>query len=504
MSDAQSSSVGRDQSHSASAGRVVRSLGETTSPTDDDLDLCYMSATEAIDAFKARTLSPVELLEAVIARSEAVNPQLNAITARYYDRARVQAKAAEATYRDAGRDPRPLEGVPVAIKDSHPVEGEITTYGSRIYKDFIASNTAPTVERLLDAGAIMHIRTTTPEFSHSSITNSPLWGATRNPWNLAHTSGGSSGGSGAAVAAGMTILADGTDGGGSIRIPASACGIVGYKPPFGRNPTDREHPYETLVHHGPMTRTVADAALAQNVMSGPHLADGCTLREKLTLPLNYEQISGWKVAYTMDYGYFQVDEEVKRNTLEAVDAFRGLGCVVEEVDIGWNLSILDAWMVHWEGMFAGTSGWLIDRRYEMDPFVVKVLERGMALTATRFYKSFQVRGEMYKTIGPLLDEYRILLAPTLAVPALPAEAKNDNPDLRINGEPVPAYLGWEMTYAYNLLHQLPAMSVPSGFSSSGVPTGLHIAAKTYDDHTVFQAAAAYEAARPWRELRPNL
>lgn len=475
-----------------------------TSPGEADLDLCYMSAAEAIGAFTDATLSPVELLEAVIARIEAVNPQLNAITARYYGRAREEARAAEAVYRDSSQMPRPLEGVPVAIKDFHPVEGEITTFGSRIYKDFVADNTAPTVERLLDAGAIMHVRTTTPEFAHSSITNSPLWGATRNPWNTAHTSGGSSGGSGAAVAAGMAILSDGTDGGGSIRIPASACGVVGYKPPFGRNPTDREHPYETLLHYGPLTRTVADAALAQNVMSGPHLADGCTLREKLTLPLEYEPIKGWKVAYTMDYGYFEVDEEVQKNTLDAVDAFRELGCEVEEVDIGWNWSILDAWMVHWEGLFAGTSDWLIDRQYEMDPFVVKVLERGMAMSAARFYKSFLVRGEMYKTIGPLLDEYRVLLAPTLAVPAPLAEAKNDNPDFRINGKPVYAYLGWQMTYAYNLLHQLPAMSVPSGFSSSGVPTGLHIAAKTYDDLTVFQAAAAYEKARPWRHARPGL
>ncbi|MBN9623175.1 MAG: hypothetical protein J0H06_09505 [Actinobacteria bacterium] len=174
------------------------------------------------------------------------------------------------------------------------------------------------------------------------------------------------------------------------------------------------------------------------------------------------------------------------------------------MDIGWNSSVQDAWMVHWEGMFAGTAGKLINRRYEMDPFVAGILERGMALSAARFYDSFAVRGEMYEKIGPLLDEYRVLLAPTLAVPSRLAEAKNDDPDLRINGRPVHAYLGWEMTYPYNLLHQLPAMSVPSGFAASGVPTGLHIAAKTYDDRTVFQAATAYEAARPWRQARPDL
>jgi amidase len=469
-----------------------------------DLDLCYLSATEAIEAFKTRTLSPVELLEAVIARSEQVNPRLNAITYDYFDSAREQARAAERVYRDSSETPRPLEGIPTAIKDFHPVEGKITTFGSRLFKDFVAANTAPTVERLLEAGAIMHIRTTTPEFAHSSITKSPLWGATRNPWNPDYTSGGSSGGSGAAVAAGMTTVADGTDGGGSVRIPASACGIVGYKAPFGRNPLDREHPFETLLHYGPMTRTVADAALMQNVMSGPHPADACSLRERVTLPLEYGSIKDWKVAFTMDYGYFEVDEEVQRNTRNAADTFRELGCRVEEVEIGWDWSILDAWMVHWEGLFAGVAGDLITRQYEMDPFVVKVLERGLATSASRFYRANLVRGQMYERLSPLLDEYRILIAPTLAIPAPPAEASNDNPDFRINGKPVYAYLGWQMTYPYNLVHQLPAISVPSGFSSSGVPTGLHITAKTYDDETVFQAAAAFESARPWRSTRPSL
>ena len=246
-----------------------------------DLELCYMTATEAIAAFKTKKLSPVEVMNAVIARTEAINPKVNAITYTYYDRALDQARQAEAKYAKTDGRLRPLEGISVGIKDFHPVKGEITTFGSRLYKDFKPDNTAPTVERLFDAGAIMHIRTTTPEFAHSSVTKSPLWGVTRNPWNPEYTAGGSSGGSGAAVAAGMTTVADGTDGGGSIRIPSSACGIVGYKPPFGRNPLDREHPFETLLHYGPMTRSIADAALMQNVMSGPHPADACTVRERI-------------------------------------------------------------------------------------------------------------------------------------------------------------------------------------------------------------------------------
>ncbi len=177
-----------------------------------DLDLCYLTATEAIDQFKAKKLSPVELMKALLARCKAVNPKLNVLTYAFAERALEQAKSAETRYTKS--DTRPLEGVPVAIKDFHPVKGEITTFGSLVYRDFRPDNTAPTIERLFDAGAIMHCRTTTPEFAHSGVTKSLLWGVSRNPWNLEYSPGGSSGGAGAALAAGMTTIADGTDGGG--------------------------------------------------------------------------------------------------------------------------------------------------------------------------------------------------------------------------------------------------------------------------------------------------
>ena len=185
-------------------------------------ELHYLTASEALTLFKDKKLSPVELMEAVIARCEQVNPQLNAITYSFYDRALDQAKKAEAKYLKVGAKLRRLEGLPVAIKDFHPVKGEITTLGSKVFENFRPDYTAPTVDRLFKAGAIMHIRTTSPEFAYSGATHSPLWGITPNPWNLDYTSGGSSGGAAAAIASGMTTLADGTDGGGSIRIPASA------------------------------------------------------------------------------------------------------------------------------------------------------------------------------------------------------------------------------------------------------------------------------------------
>ena len=468
-----------------------------------DLDLCYMTATEALAQFKSKKLSPVELLKALIARSKEVNPKINAFTYTFYDRALDQAKKAEARYMK-GR-PRPLEGIPIAIKDFHAVKGEITTLGSKALKDFRPNNTAPTIERLFAAGCIMHCRTTTPEFAHGGTTHSPLWGITRNPWNLDYGPGGSSGGAGAALSAGMTTIADGTDGGGSIRIPSSANGIFGYKPPFGRNPLDREHPLETLAHYGPMARSVADAALMQNVMSGPHPADMCSVREKVVIPETLEGIKGWKAAVSMDLGYYEVDSEVQKNTREAAKVFKSLGCKVEEVNVGWNYGTLDAWTTYWEGLFAALCGDLLPRwQYEMDPFVVKLLERGMRLSAVRFYRCNQVRAEMYTKLAPILDQYNILICPTLAVPAVKADHKNDDPDFTINGKKVPAYIQWAMTYPFNLVSQCPVASIPSGFASSGVPTGLQIVAKTFDDLSVFRAAAAFEAAKPWRAQRPQL
>lgn len=470
-----------------------------------DLDLCYMTATEAISKFKAKELSPVELMGAVIARCEEVNPKVNALTYTFFERALDQAKKAEARYMKTDGRTRALEGIPTAIKDFHSVKGEITTLGSKIYADTRSDNTAPTIERLFRAGAIMHCRTTTPEFAHSGTTKSPLWGITRNPWNLDYSSGGSSGGAGAAVAAGMTTVADGTDGGGSIRIPSSACGIFGYKPPFGRNPLDREHPYESILHYGPMARSVADAALMQNVMSGPHEVDICSLRARLRLPQTFEGIKGWKVALSPNLGFNEIDPEVEANTRHAVQVFESLGCTVEEVDLAWDYSVMDAWLTHWEGLFWAVAGELYPRwRYEMDPFVASILEQGRGHNAARMYNVNAVRGEMYKTLAPVLSKYDILITPTLCVPAVKADHDDADPDFTINGKKVPAYLGWIQTYPFNLMSQCPVASVPSGLSQSGVPTGLQIIAKTYDDMSVFRAASAFEAARPWRGNRPGI
>jgi len=473
--------------------------------SDLNLDLCYMTATEAVAAFKAHTLSPVELLKAIIARCQQLEPKVNALTYTYFDRALEQAKAAESEYTRRGGQPRPLEGVTVAIKDFHPVKGQITTFGSKIYRDYRPDHTAPTVQRLLDAGAIMHCRTTTPEFAHTGMTASPLWGITRNPWNLEYTPGGSSGGAGAAVAGGMTTLADGTDGGGSIRIPASLTGNVGYKPPFGRNPLDLDHPLETILHYGPIARSVSDAALMQNIMSGPHLDDICTVREKVVLPEAPEGIKGWRVAYSMDLGFYSVDPEVRRNTLSALDVFKSLGCTVEEVSLGWNWGVNNAWMTYCTVLCAGLLGDKLPRwRYEMTDGLVRMIESGAALSADRFYRINLVRGEMYKTLGPILENHDVLICPTTALPSVKHDYDPTNPNFTIDGERVPASIGWYMTMPFNLVSQCPVIAVPTGLAASGIPTGMQIVGKTFDDLSVFRAASAYEKAYNWRGKRPDI
>ena len=470
-----------------------------------NLDLCFMTGKEAMESFRKKKLSPVELMKAAIARCEAVNPKLNAITYSFFDRALKQAKEAESLYVKSPEGVRPLEGLPVAIKDFHPVKDEVTTFGSRIFEHNRPAYTAATVQRLFDAGAIMHVRSTTPEFAYSGNTHSPLWGVTPNPWNLAYTSGGSSGGSAAIIASGMSTLADGTDGGGSIRIPSSACGIIGYKPPFGRNPLDREHPLETILHYGPMVRSVADAALMQNVMSGQHPDDICSLPEKVTIPDQLQPIKGFKVALSIDLGYVHVDPEVERNTRAAADAFKELGCTVEEVDLGWDWGVLDCWMTWWEGLFAAIAGDLLPRwQYEMEPYVVRILEKGQTHDAMRLYRCNLKRGEMWAKLQPILSKYDILICPTLAVPSVKADHDEFSTKFAINGKPVQAYVGWVMTHGFNLVSQCPVMSVPTGFASNGVPTGMQIVARPYDDLRVFRAASAFKSARPWSGKRPNL
>lgn len=473
-----------------------------------DLELCYMSAREALQRFRARTLSPVELMQAVIARAQAVEPVINAFTFTHFDEALDLARKAEARYLKTDGRLRPLEGLPVGIKDESDIAGKPTSGGSLTLKDHVGEATAIPNERVLKAGAIVHARTATPEFSCAVYTHSTLWGVTRNPWNPDYTPGGSSGGTAASLASGTSTLATGSDIAGSIRNPAGVCGVAGFKPPYGRNPQAPPFNFDFYCHGGPLARTVSDCALFQNVMAGPHPGDVASLRPKLRLPEIHEPIRGWKIAYSVDLGFFEVDDDVRRNMMEALDVFASLGATVEEVDLGWTHEVLDAALVYLEHLFGASLAPVLDESADLlTPYAREFAEKGRHSKATDFVASLEVAGNMYKTLGPILQKHHLLICPTNALPAVPAEFDHSRDKLTINGRNVNPMLGWVMTTPFNMMSRCPVLSVPSGRASNGVPTGIQIVGRTYRDQDVFRAASAYEAIKPWYVdvgSRPNL
>ncbi|WP_189085816.1 amidase, partial [Agromyces mediolanus] len=276
------------------------------------MDLHHLTATEASERFRRRELSPVELLDAVLERTAAVEPTINAVTEQWIDEARAAALASEARFAAAAAgtgDGAPLgalEGIPLMLKDEQPIAGRLLEDGCLLERGNLAEETHPIVERIQAAGAVVHARTTTPEYCCAPVTHSKLWGVTRNPWNPDYTPGGSSGGSGAVLAAGATLLATGSDIGGSIRIPASFCGVVGYKPPFGRVPGMAPFNSDTYCADGPMGRSVADVALLQNVLAGPWVGDAASLREIAEVSGRVGSLDGVRVALCLELGGYDV------------------------------------------------------------------------------------------------------------------------------------------------------------------------------------------------------
>ncbi|MGE3231072.1 MAG: amidase [Hyphomicrobium sp.] len=463
-----------------------------------DSDLCYLGAAEALRRFKARRLSPVELVDALAARIERVGPKVNAFTYVYAERARAAARRAEARYAKTDGRLRPLEGLPVVIKDDTAIAGDRTTYGSLLYKDNIDETTAPSADRILKAGALLLGRSTTPEFAAAGICWSRLWGVTATPWNLRYSAGGSSGGAGAALAAGLTTLANGTDIGGSVRIPAAACGIYGFKPPYGRNPEAPAFNLDWYNHAGPMARSVADCALLQNVMSGPDPRDIAAIRPKLRIPKALDRnLKGWRIAYSPALDIFEVDREVAARTEAAVEAFRSMGAMVEEVELGWPPSIAKAAADHLGAIF---GAWIAEtfapkERRHMTSYV-RAFAASPAPKLIELLASMETEGRMFEKLGALFRRYRLLLCPTTALPSMPAAFDPAKDSARINGKPVDSFFGVYMTWPFNMMSRCPVMSVPSGFAKSGVPTGLQIVGRPFDDVSVFRAAAAFEMLHP--------
>lgn len=466
-------------------------------------ELCYLSATEALGRFRARELSPVELMEAVIARAHAVEPTVNALCHRFFDEALAQARAAEARY---GRgEARPLEGLAVAIKEEEPIAGQPWTQGSLIYKDTVAEYTSTFGQRHLDAGAIVHARTTAPEFSCAGFTHSRLWGVTRNPFDPELAVGGSSGGSAASLAAGTSTLASGSDIGGSIRMPAAACGVVGYKPPYGRVPCDPPFNLDVYCHCGPLARTVADCALYENVLAGVDPGDITTLRDEFVLPDRFSGIEDLRIAVSVDLGDWPVSDEVRANTLAVAEALRQAGATVDEVDLAVPRGeVMRAAAIHFHHGFAA----MIRAETEAHPdlvceypkMLVRVCEE-LADGAT-YLAGQEIEARLYRPVGELLQRYDALVVPTSCAAAL--QAGEDYLDgLTVAGVKLAQHLENFLTPVFNIMSRCPVLAVPSGFDPANAPTGVQIAGRTYDEMSVFRVGAALEAVRPWN-TRPEL
>ena len=460
-------------------------------------DLHYISAADALAKFASKELSPAELMAAVIARAEAVEPAINAFAESRFDEAMEAAMAAEARY--AAGEPRgPLDGLPVAVKEEAPIAGQRNTLGSLPLRDVVADETAAFVQRIIDAGGIVHARTTTPEFSSAPVTWTRLWGVTRNPWNLAFSPGGSSGGSAASLAAGSTTLATGSDIGGSIRIPSSFSGVIGFKPPYGRVPEVAPFNLDHYCHEGPLARTVTDCALLQNVIAGPHPSDVASIRPKLEIPLPLPPVTGMKIALSPDLGCYHVDADVAANTLAAADRLRDAGATVTEVSLPWDLDTIARTVDIHFGMIFGASMKEIYDQYpdQLTPYVKRLVEGSALVSKDDFYAGLMLEAAIYAPLGELLEEYDALICPTFAVPALPAEYDTEDV-VEVNGRPAGRWLDVMMTLPFNIASRCPVVNVPSGRSKDGVPTGLSVVGKTYDDVTAFRVAAAHEARLPW-------
>jgi Asp-tRNA(Asn)/Glu-tRNA(Gln) amidotransferase A subunit family amidase len=469
-------------------------------------ELFEMSATEALQRFRDRSLSPVELLDAVIARAEVVEPTVNALVHERHEAARAEAQEAERRYGGQGPAPRALEGIPLAVKEEEAVEGQPWTQGSLIYKDLVADHSSVFAQRILDSGAIVHARSTAPEFSCAFFTHSRLHGVTRNPWNPEFGVGGSSGGAGAALASGTTTLASGSDIGGSIRVPASFNGVVGFKPPYGRVPQETPFNLDTYCHCGPLARTVADTALFENVVAGPDPSDIVSLRPKLELPVGgYEGVDGLRIALSTDLGSWPLDPEVRANTLACGEALRAAGAIVDEVDLVVpREKVLRAAAIHFH---LGFADWIAgETAAHADIATAYAIDFGRKLAVDAeggtMMEGLTLEAEVYAPVGRLLETYDALLCPTLATRGLVAGEDYVGTPITVGGVEFDDYFSTSLTPVFNVLSRCPVLNVPSGFADNGVPTGLQIVGRTYDDLTTFRIGAALEAVRPWPLVAP--
>jgi aspartyl-tRNA(Asn)/glutamyl-tRNA(Gln) amidotransferase subunit A len=463
-------------------------------------DLADLTATELIALFRAGRASPVEAGRAALAAIDAGNDDVNAFVLVDAEGALEAAKRSESRWR-SGNVAGPGDGVPTSIKDLLYARGWPTLRGSNLIDERGPwTQDAPAVARLRETGAVLLGKTTTPEFGWKGVTDSLPHGATGNPWNVALTCGGSSGGSAAAVALGMGVWSVGTDGGGSLRIPAAFTGTVTIKPTYGRVPLWPASPFGTLSHAGPITRSVADAALMLDILSGFDARDWSALPTPTTSFLSGldDGVRGLRIAFSPDLGYVRNDPRVEAAVRTAAEVLTDLGADVEPIDPGFTDPV-EAFHVLW---FAGAAGVLrsypVDALERIDPGLRRIVERGRDIAGADYLDASALRVDLGVRMGRFHQTYDLLLTPTLPITAFP------------NGSDVPP--GWHSadwtswtpyTYPFNMTQQ-PAASVPCGFTSDGLPVGLQIVGPRHHDALVLRAARAYEQATNWASTRPPL
>jgi Asp-tRNA(Asn)/Glu-tRNA(Gln) amidotransferase A subunit family amidase len=467
-------------------------------------DLAFASASHLSQLLDRRDVSSVELTRLFLERIERLNPRLNAYLTVSDEVAIAQAEAADAAIA-RGERRGPLHGLPISIKDLAVTKGIRTTRGSLVFKDWIPDEDDIVVERLRASGAVFLGKTNTPELGHRGTTENRLGEPCRNPWDLTRTPGGSSGGAAAALASGLCPVATGSDGGGSIRIPAAFCGVFGIKPTQGRVPSPYAGPggWRPFSQNGPLSRTVRDACLLFQVIAGPDPRDPLALAES---PPDFvaackPDASGLRIAWSPDLGYAAVDAQVGRIAREAAQVFVSLGATVEPIEMALDgEAVLDTFRTVWLSDYAANYGALLpEHRDELDPVFRDQLEDAVGWPATKLALALRELEWHRRRMSEAMAGYDLLMTPTLAVPAFTI---GDAPET-IDGHRVPDPL-WgytPFTYPFNMTGN-PAASVPCGFTAEGLPVGLHVVGRHGGETAIIRASAAFEEARPWANLRP--
>jgi len=478
-------------------------------------ETAWASAAELARRIRTRELSPVEVMSSTIARIERRNPSLNAFVFLDFDQAMKRARAAESAVM-AGAELGPLHGVPAAMKDLFDFKpGWPSTFGGiRALRHQVIDAYCPFAERMERAGAILVGKTNAPIMGLRGIADNYLFGPTRNPFDLTRNPGGSSGGSAAAVADGLVPIAEGTDAGGSIRIPAAWCNVYGYRASYGRVPfTGRPNAFASLtpfLFEGTLTRTILDAAIGLHVMAGPDPRDPFSLTETPDFTAAVSRpIKGWRVAYTPDFGVFPIEPAVAKSVADAVRGFTEAGATVEtvtfdlkrtqhELSDAWNRLMMPLNISGLDGLKAGGIDLMRDHPEDLPPEYRHWIEIGYHLSAMDVWNDQIIRTEVYDAIESQLQKFDLLVSPTLA--CMPVKNSDDGNTLgpsQINGEEVDPLIGWCPTYLTNFSGH-PSASIPAGLSGE-LPVGMHIIARRERDVDLLAASAAFERVRPWAD-----